>query len=83
MPHREFADILGNTLENVIALIAKTSGNTLGSIGVGHKLQVENVKYRYEFLLAQEGTKEYRYMQKRADQAQQELGEQTDQEEEQ
>jgi len=63
---KQITDLFGKQLENLSALLINLGGN-LDRFGVGHGLEVNGETYRYEFLIAREGTSEFDEMQEKGD----------------
>lgn len=63
---KQITDLIGKQLENLSAILIKLGGK-LDRFGVGHGLEVDGETYRYEFLLARQGTYEFDEMQKKGD----------------
>lgn len=58
---REIADIIGEHLESLIALIVGIGGKAK-TFGVSSKLHIAGTSYRYEFVAVKEGTELYEKM---------------------
>lgn len=70
MSKEEVTDVVGQHLESFIAIFIKGLGK-LENFAVGNKLEVEGVRYAYQFNIHKQGTKGFKEIDRKFQQAQQ------------